>query len=108
AACIVIVWFIFESLRADFRLTAPRSPQPSDSLYAEIDDSDAAIQSESKSEDHDFIEKWTQSHPKNQEGQDESRIGASHEDYFHLDQPDYFDKGHQKPSIEDHWGMDKS
>jgi hypothetical protein len=108
AVCIVILWFIFGSLRPGFHLTLPRFPQPSESLNAEVDDSDAAIQSESKSEDQYFIEKWTQSHPQNQDGQEESRIGAPHEDYFHLDQPDYFDKGQQKPEIKDHWGMDKN
>src|SRR5665213_3785025 len=109
AVCIVILWFIFGSLRTDIRLTAPHSPQPSESSNVEADDSDAAIQSESKSEDGDFIEKWSQSHPQNPGVEQESPIGAHHEDYFHVDQPDYFDKGQQKkPEIKDHWGMDKS
>jgi hypothetical protein len=46
--------------------------------------------------------------PKNQEAQKEDPIGAGHEDYFHLDQPDYFGKGQQKPEMGDHWGMDTS
>jgi hypothetical protein len=108
AVCIVIVWFFFGSLRTNVRLTSPCSPQPSESLNTEVDDSDAAIQGESKPEDQDFIEKWTQSHPQNQGAQDENRIGAWREDYFHLDHPDYFDKGQQKREIKDHWGMDKS
>ncbi len=107
AICIVIVWFFFGPLRTDLHLTAPRSPQSSESSNAEVDDSDAAIQGESKPEDHDFIEKWTQSHPQNQGVQDENRIGGWREDYFHVEQPDYFEKGQQKPAIEDHWGMDK-
>ncbi|HEY3853195.1 MAG TPA: hypothetical protein VGO67_02250 [Verrucomicrobiae bacterium] len=108
AVCIVIAWFIFGSLRQHVRTTAPRSSQPSELSNAEMDDSDAALQNESKTEDQDFIQKWTQSHPQNSPAQDEGKIGAYHEDYFHVDQPDYFDKAQQKPAPEDHWGMDKN
>ncbi len=108
ALCIVILYFVIGFLPTHFRRTAAPSTGTSETFKAEADDSDAVIQNESKPEDQDFIEKWSQSHPQNQEAQVEDPIGAGHEDYFHSDPPDYFGKGQQKTAIEDHWGMDIS
>jgi hypothetical protein len=108
AVCIVILWLIFASLPRHFSWTTPRSTRTSETLKPEADDSDAVIQIESQPEDQGFIEKWSQSHPQNQESQEEDPLSAGHADYFHSDQPDYFGKGQQKPAIEDHWGMDKT
>jgi hypothetical protein len=73
AVCIVILSFIFGSLRTHFSLTAPRSAQPSESFNAEVDDSDVAIQVESKPEDQGFIEKWSTSHPKTRKRKKKTR-----------------------------------
>jgi len=108
AVCIVLLCFILGSLRTRLHWTSAHSTQTSEATKAEVDDSDEAIQDESQPEDRMFIEKWSQSHPQNQEAQEEDPFSAGHEDYFHSDQPDYFGKGQQKPAIEDHWGMDKT
>ncbi len=79
AVCIVILCFIFVSMRTHFRWAAARSTGISQTLNAEADDSDAAIQIESKPEDQIFIEKWSQSRAQNQEAQEEDPISAGHE-----------------------------
>src|SRR5215469_4558514 len=90
AACILILWWVLASVRTDVHSTAPRSAQSPNSLNVEVNDSDAAIQIESKSDDQSFIERWSQSRPQNQESQAADSTGADHEDYFGKGELEHF------------------
>jgi hypothetical protein len=105
---IIILIFIFGFLRTHIHWPAAPSTETSETIKAEADDSDEVVQIESTSGDHEFIEKWSQSHPPHQEPQEENPFTAGQPDYFHSDPPDYFGKGQQRPAIEDHWGLDKN
>jgi hypothetical protein len=108
ALCIVILCIMYGFFRTHFPWTAAPSTRTSETGNAQADDSDSVLQNESRPEDKDFIEKWSQSHPQNQQAQEEDPFTAGQPDYFHSDQPDYFGHGQQRPATEDHWGMDKS